>query len=295
MSRPLSLLRLTQKRLSKLSPTSTSQTQLVTTTYTIQNSSRWLATVNAGLRVLPDVWFTGSVPRNDSPTYNPNDPNKSPKNERTVKLGKTLRILQDRLPTLLQSPLPQEILSPQITLHLFPSTHPHLPTVSGRVAYSAALWTSPIAWGRVPLVGNVKLEILSERMSQSSSRGSNHEQLIVRWRTIGKTKNKGTGGFYKGIGARENVDKITEWLAGGSGEDDSKEFTGLFLFEFDEKGRIWSHTIEHVQEGGNWEKGVGARVVGLTDWLLGGMRNGRGDEGAPCPAFWGPEQDVRRR
>src|SRR3954468_13211326 len=75
-----------------------------------------------------------------------------------------LRILQERLPTLLASPLPQEILSPQITLHLFPSTHPHLPTVSGKIAYMAALWTAPVAWGRVPVVGNVKLIILSERM-----------------------------------------------------------------------------------------------------------------------------------
>ena len=75
-----------------------------------------------------------------------------------------LRILQERLPTLLQSPLPQEILSPNISLHLFPSTHPYLPTVSGRVAYIAALWTSPIAWNRVPIVGNVRLEILSERV-----------------------------------------------------------------------------------------------------------------------------------
>jgi hypothetical protein len=216
-----------------------------------------------------------------------------------------LRILQERLPTLLQSPLPQEILSPQITLHLFPSTHPHLPTVSGRVAYSAALWTSPIAWGRVPLVGNVKLEILSERMIKSPrlshsplpQSATRPEQLIVRWRTIGKTKNKGTGGFYKGIGASENVDKITEWLGGGKGEDDSKEFTGLFIFEFDEEGRIVSHTIEHVQEGGNWEKGVGAKVVGLTDWLLGGMKNGRGEDGTPCPAFWvrTEEYDYRRR
>ncbi len=83
------------------------------------------------------------------------------------------------------------------------------------------------------------------------------------------------------------MDKITEWLGGGKGEDDSKEFTGLFIFEFDEEGRIISHTIEHVQEGGSWERGVGARVVGLTDWLLGGMKkNGRGDEGAPCPACY---------
>jgi hypothetical protein len=204
------------------------------------------------------------------------------------------------MPTLLQSPLPQEILSPQITLHLFPSTHPHLPQVTGRVAYSAALWTSPIAWGRVPLVGNVKLEIMSERMVKHSNYGKSGrpEQLIVRWRTIGKTRGKGTGGLYKGIGASDNVDKITEWLGGGKGEDDRKEFTGLFLFEFDEEGRVVSHTIEHVQEGGNWEKGVGARVVGLTDWLLGAMKkNGRG-EGTPCPAFWvdgGIRDEMRGR
>jgi hypothetical protein len=125
------------------------------------------------------------------------------------------------------------------------------------------------------------------------------EKLVVRWQTIGKTKGKGTGALYKGIGASENVDKITEWLGGGKGEDDKKEFTGLFIFEFDEEGRLVSHTIEHVQEGGNWERGMGARVVGLTDWLLGGLKkNGRGDEGAPCPAFWVEDsqiEDHRRR
>lgn len=122
------------------------------------------------------------------------------------------------------------------------------------------------------------------------------EQLIVRWRTVGKTKGKGIGAFYKGIGARESVDKITEWLGGGKGEDDSKEFTGLFLFEFDEEGRILSHTIEHVQEGGNWERGVGAKVVGLTDWLLGGLKR-KDDEGVPCPACsaGGSERSGLRR
>ncbi|CAG8976369.1 hypothetical protein HYALB_00006142 [Hymenoscyphus albidus] len=189
------------------------------------------------------------------------------------------------MPTLLQSPLPQEILSPQITLHLFPSTHPHLPQVSGRVAYSAALWTSPIVWGQLPLVGNVKLEILTERMIKRAASSTCPEQLIVRWRTIGKTRGKGIGAFYKGIGPKDSVDKITYWLGGGKGEDDSKEFTGLFIFEFDEEGRVAKHTIEHVQEGGNWENGVGAKVVGLTDWLLGGMKK-NGNEGAPCPAFW---------
>jgi len=94
------------------------------------------------------------------------------------------------------------------------------------------------------------------------------EQLLVRWQTVGKSKTKGRG---------------TEWLAGE--ESDRKEFTGLFIFEFDSEGRIVSHTIENVEEGGNWERGVGAKVVGLTDWLLGGMKNGRGEEGTPCPAF----------
>ncbi|CAD6505662.1 BgTH12-01152 [Blumeria graminis f. sp. triticale] len=192
---------------------------------------------------------------------------------RTLKLGKTLRILQERLPTLLQKPLPPEILSPQITLHLFPSTHPHLPTVTGRVAYSAALWTSPIAWGRLPLISNVKLQIISERMirqaSTSTTPAERKEQLVVRWCTVGKPQEQGIGALYHGI----NTIKSTE-------------FTGLFIFDFDEEGRILVHTIEHAQEGGNWERGVGAKVVALTDWLLGGMKGDGHGEGAPCPVFW---------
>jgi hypothetical protein len=137
--------------------------------------------------------------------------------------------------------------------------------------------------------------IKHQSQSHSSVSSTRPEQLIVKWRTIGKTRGKGTGAFYKGIGAKENVDRITMWLGGGKGEDDSKEFTGLFIFEFDEEGRIVSHTIEHVDEGGNWEKGVGARVVGLTDWLLGSLRNGNGNQGAPCPAFWAKEDPQNGR
>lgn len=73
------------------------------------------------------------------------------------------------------------------------------------------------------------------------------------------------GAFYRGIKAGEQVDKITEWLGGDVRDDE--EFCGLFIFEFDEEGRVLSHTIEHAEEGGSWDK-VG-RVVSVTDWLLG--------------------------
>jgi hypothetical protein len=208
--------------------------------------------------------------------------------------------------------------------------------VTGRVAYIAALWTSPIAWNRVPLVGNVRLEILSARMLDQppgfpgAMRGETPEgggefsgsgrpndaygeQLVVRWRTVGggsaaermiakgllsfvgnggKEKGRrgaeggkalgGDGGREEDGGSSSSATEVKApvGMAQPAGSSD-KEFTGLFIFSFDGEGRILSHTIEHVQEGGQWEKGVGAKVVGLTDWLLGGIKGGD----APCPAF----------
>lgn len=74
------------------------------------------------------------------------------------------------------------------------------------------------------------------------------------------------GGSYRGIGGSgDQVDKITEFLGGDVRDDE--EFTGLFMFDFDEEGRIVKHTIEHVQQGGNWERQT--RVVSVTDWLFG--------------------------
>lgn len=64
--------------------------------------------------------------------------------------------------------------------------------------------------------------------------------------------------------------------------DPKKAFTGLFIFDFDSEGRILSHTIEQAQAGNNWEQGVGAKVVGLTDWLLGGMDS---PDNTPVPMF----------
>ncbi|KAK4966111.1 hypothetical protein LTR66_007557 [Elasticomyces elasticus] len=138
-----------------------------------------------------------------------------------------------------------------------------------------------MAWGRVPVVGNVKLIILSERMVRNGSPNngvsSRDEKLIVRWKTCGKTKGRGMGALYRGIGGSEQVDKITEFL-GGEGRDD-EEFCGIFVFEFDEEGRIVKHVIEHVQEGGNW--GRENRVVNVTDWLLGRFNGKKKDDEVP--------------
>ena len=138
-----------------------------------------------------------------------------------------------------------------------------------------------MAWGRMPFVGNVKLIILSERVIKNgpishiapSTTKVNSERLLVRWKTCGKTKGKGVGALYRGIGASEQVDKITEWLGGDARVDE--EFCGLFIFEFDEEGRILTHTIEHAEESGHWDRT--SRVVSVTDWLLGRM-NGKGKE-----------------
>jgi hypothetical protein len=101
--------------------------------------------------------------------------------------------------------------------------------------------------------------------------GAIPEQLVVRWCSkAGKSKSS---------------DKEFDTLGNGTpqlGSDEGKSFTGLFIFQFDGEGRILGHTIEHVQEGGDWEHGVGAKFVGLTDWLLGEIR-GRGKQGGDTP------------
>ncbi|KAF2742920.1 hypothetical protein M011DRAFT_411587 [Sporormia fimetaria CBS 119925] len=226
-------------------------------------------------------WFTSTA------TCLGTEPDHKPPDERTLNLGRTIRILHDRLPTLLASPLPQDILSPHITLHLFPSTHPHLPSVSGKIAYTAALWTAPVAWGRVPVVGNVNLTILSERMvkngAPSSTERRGHEKLIVRWRTCGDSDQNENR---KDSEAMEKISKIVS-----RPDPSDKEFSGLFIFEFDEQGRILSHTIEHAEESGSWDRT--AKVISVTDWLLGRAWGNRGGE--PSLAFERVKQQQRDR
>jgi hypothetical protein len=142
----------------------------------------------------------------------------------------------------------------------------------------------------MPLVGNVKLEILSERVVQNGGTAvplqQREEKLVVKWKTCGKTTHRdGTGGIYRGMGlaAKDPVEKIKGFISGtrdgrGSDEaqDEPEEFRGIFIFEFDEQGRIVKHTIEHTEQGGRWDRMT--RVVSVTDWLFGQFNRRRKDE-----------------
>lgn len=213
-----------------------------------------------------------------------------------------MRILSPLLPTLLTSPhsIPPTILSPNVALHLFPSTHPHLPTVHGKVPYRAALWTAPVAWGSFPIVGNAKLQILSETMARtgfiskprdeySSLSGIGEEKLVVRWKTRGKDDKSTTSSTTmasssssQGVSSKNGtgINRSLSLLLGGDKPiftlSADNEFTGLFVFTFDGEGRVADHTIEHADEGSGTDRT--SRVVTLADWLLGRVGRGRSKE-----------------
>ncbi|KAI4613600.1 uncharacterized protein J4E87_009728 [Alternaria ethzedia] len=253
-------------------PTRTARSLTAPRLLGLKQYKRTLSDAGARQASVSRHWFTSSSPCSHPESH---EREKARSNERNLKLGNTIRVLHDRLPTLLISPLPQDILSPQISLQLFPSTHPHLPNVSGRYAYTAALWTAPVAWDQVPVLGNVKLKILSERMVKnggSTTSNVRNEKLIVRWQTCKSEKENGQ--------VSDVVEKITSIVAGS--KRPHQEFTGLFKFEFDEEGRILNHIIEHTEEGQHWDRT--AKVISVTDWLL-GRAWGRREEVSPSLAF----------
>jgi hypothetical protein len=117
--------------------------------------------------------------------------------------------------------------------------------------------------------------------------GEGGEKLIVRWKT-GRSVASGS--------MTDMIRKVWSVLGGDSRSTtlaQDGDFHGLFIFEFDEDGRVASHTIEHVEQGNMWEKT--ARVISVTDWLLG--KAWRKQEGVPGLAFhaWGDVEGGKRR
>ncbi|KAE8146136.1 hypothetical protein BDV25DRAFT_55562 [Aspergillus avenaceus] len=252
----------------------------------------------------------------DGPNRDENDHN--PPDERILKLGRTLRTLSPLLPNLLINPLPPKLLARSVTLHLFPSTHPHLPTVKGRTLYRAALWTVPVAWGSLPVVGNVKLRILSERIvragtvlapeRESGSNDCGDERLVVRWRTEprrdahrpdpsafmpeGDRTAAPENSNNRLSSSRNGTNRGLSVLLGGDAPifplSKEEQFTGLFIFSFDDEGRILSHTIEHADDAMGWDRT--AKFVTLTDWLIGKARGSLEPAAGPGLAIQGCQE-----
>jgi hypothetical protein len=153
-----------------------------------------------------------------------------------------------------------------------------------------------VAWSSLPLVGNVKLQITSERMVRTTSvLGCEHtgdcgeERLVVRWKTEARGDTDGSPTAISTTPSssasssssshisqsRAGTNKGLSALLGGEEPIFSlgKEghFNGLFIFGFDEEGRIVSHTIEHADQADGWDRT--AKFVTLTDWLLGKARS----------------------
>ena len=148
-------------------------------------------------------------------------------------------------------------------------------------------------------MGNVKLQIVSEKIVRTGfvsipleddKPDLGEEKLVVRFKTEKKNSNgagsnaaarstsvEGNGGINRGLSALLGGDKPIFNLNKGD------DFTGIFVFSFDSKGRIATHTIEHADESTGFDKT--SKVVTLTDWLLGKARWGSRREEEMIPGL----------
>jgi hypothetical protein len=158
-----------------------------------------------------------------------------------------------------------------------------------------------VAWGCVPIVGNVKLNILSEKIVRTGfayavppeaiegEQDLSAEKLVVRWKTEPKTNghsNVNTEAAQSST-TEGNINRGLSKLLGGEKPifnlNKGDDFTGLFIFTFDSNGRIASHTIEHSDESNGVDKT--SKVVTLTDWLLEKVKWGRNKEQELIPGL----------
>ena len=158
-----------------------------------------------------------------------------------------------------------------------------------------------MAWGCVPIVGNVKLQIMSEKIvrtgfeyvipseASGGERNLSAEKLVVRWKTEPKA-NGNDSSSAEAAASSTTEGSINRGLSKLLGNDKpifnlnkGDDFTGLFIFTFDAKGRIASHTIEHSDENNGYDKT--SKVVTLTDWLLEKVKWGRNKEQELIPGL----------
>lgn len=156
-----------------------------------------------------------------------------------------------------------------------------------------------MAWGCVPIVGNVKLRIVSEKIVRTGlayaipeeaiegEQDLSAEKLVVRWKTEPKSNGNGNPEAAQSTTSNGNINRGLSKLLGGDKPifnlNKGDDFTGLFIFTFDSNGRIASHTIEHSDESNGYDKT--SKVVTLTDWLLEKVKWGRNKEQELIPGL----------
>lgn len=110
------------------------------------------------------------------------------------------------------------------------------------------------------------------------------ERMIVKWRASGSPNGNGNG---NGNGDTQPTTSITSGTPPSSKPTEPKKedplsavanslpkftltgnFCGLFIFEFDDKGRIKTHIIEDVEEDRDEAVQQHSKVITLTEWLL---------------------------
>jgi hypothetical protein len=104
--------------------------------------------------------------------------------------------------------------------------------------------------------------------SSSSTGATNHNN-----HHLSNSKNGTNKGLSVLLGGDEPIFKLAK----------EEQFTGLFIFSFDQDGRILTHTIEHADEANGWDRT--AKFVTLTDWLIGKARNSLDPTPDPSPGL----------
>ncbi|WBW75077.1 mitochondrial protein, C6orf136-like protein [Schizosaccharomyces osmophilus] len=128
-----------------------------------------------------------------------------------VETGKTIRILQDRVPLLPQKALPDEVLSRNIELNLFPY-HLNLPKIEGLVIYRLVFKTARILLASAYSDGVKKTIDIESQVHTPLSPKSTRYTMKCHW--------------------------IASY---------SDEYNCIFHFDINSKGLIYRHIIENLE------------------------------------------------
>lgn len=103
-------------------------------------------------------------------------------------------------------------------------------------------------------------EVSSQASGSPQAAGADAGGASQQTSHLSSSKNGTNRGLSVLLGGEEPIFKLSK----------EEQFTGLFIFSFDEEGRILTHTIEHADDADGWDRT--AKFVTLTDWLIGKAR-----------------------